>query len=137
MMRRTIQPRTKTKLSGGGSTEGGWLPKGLRLNGKRQLIDTLRAWLAESTAPTIGDTSTFHGRFWISADIGGHRVKLAADTTRVAVQKIVDRAAANPEGPWHVVANQLGRINKVIVAERAEPGWYAYVARSLDMETTI
>jgi hypothetical protein len=28
----------------------------------------------------------------------------------VAVQTIVDQADANAERPWHVVANQLGRI---------------------------
>jgi hypothetical protein len=50
----------------------GWLPKGLRLRRKQQLIATLGDWLVESRAPTIGDTRSFHGRFWISADISGH-----------------------------------------------------------------
>jgi len=117
--------------------EEGWLPKGLRVNGKRELIARLRSWLAESSAPTIGDTRSFHGRFWISADMSGHRVRLAADTTREAVQKVVDQVAANPDRPWHVVANQNGRINKLVVANRHEPGWYAYVTRALEAEATI
>jgi hypothetical protein len=115
----------------------GWLPKGLRVNGKRELIATLRAWLSESSAPAIGDTRSFHGRFWISADISGYRVRLAADTTREAVQRVVDRATAHPERPWHVVRNQHGRINKVVVADRVEPGWYAYAIRSFEAETAI
>ncbi len=120
-----------------GLNEGGWLPKGLRVNGKRELIAQLRAWLTESTAPTIGDTRSFHGRFWISADLSGYRVRLAADTTREAVQRVVDQVSANPDRPWQVVANQSGRINKLVVGDRLEPGWYAYVTRALETEATI
>jgi hypothetical protein len=111
------RPITQTRMSTRSPDDGpeGWLPKGLRVSGKHHLIATLRDWLTESRAPTIGDTSSFHGRFWISADISGYRVKLAADTTREAVQTVVDQATADPEPPWHVVANQLGRINKVVV----------------------
>jgi hypothetical protein len=115
----------------------GWLPKGLHLHGKRELIAALRSWLAVPGAPTIGDTSSFHGQFWISADIGSHRVRVAADTTREAAQRIVDHASSDPARPWHVVANQKGRINKVVVTDRLEPGWYAYIAPPLEAETTI
>jgi len=115
----------------------GWLEKGLRVNGKHQLLATLRTWLRESNAPTIGDTRSFHGQFWISADISGHRVKLAADTTRRAVQTVVDQVTADPDVPWRVIANQLGRINKVVIGDRIEPGWYAYSTLLFESETTI
>jgi hypothetical protein len=64
-------------------------------------------------------------------------VKLAADTTRAAVQTIVNRTTADPEVRWRVVANQLGRINKLIVGNQIEPGWYAYLTRAFETETTI
>jgi hypothetical protein len=115
----------------------GWLPKGLRVSGKRQLITILRDWLHQSGAATIGDTSRFHGSFWVYVDVNGHRVRLAADTTREAVQRLVDEVGAHPERPWRVVANQLGRINKVVVVDRDDPGWYAYLSRPLDVETEI
>jgi hypothetical protein len=117
--------------------EEGWLPKGLRLRGKRELIAALRAWVDGSSAPTIGDTRSFHGQYWISADIGGHRVRLAADTTREAVRTVVNQVAANPARPWRIVANQRGRVNKVVVTDRVEPGWYAYVIPGLPTETEI
>lgn len=117
--------------------EEGWLPKGMQLRGKRQLIEALHDWLGRPGADTIGDTRTFHGRFWIRADVGAYRVRLAADTTRKAAQAVVDYARANPEQPWHVVANQNGRINKVVVTNRVDPGWYAYLATPLDTETAI
>jgi hypothetical protein len=93
--------------------------------------------LQDSDAPTIGDARGFHGRYWLSAEIGGLRLKLAADTTREAVQQAVDAAEAHPDKPRHVVANQQGRINKVVVTDRAEPGWYAYLSRPLEVETEI
>ena len=115
----------------------GWLPKGLRLRGKAHLIETLRGWLMNSAAPTIGDTSGFHGRFWVSVEIGNHRIRLAADTTREAVQRVVDEIATHPDRPWRVVANEQGRVNKVLPTLRVEPGWYAYLIRPLDAETEI
>ena len=115
----------------------GWLPKGLRLHGKAQLIATLRAWLSSPGPPTIGDTSGFHGRFWISVDIGRHRVRLAADTTREAVQRVIDEIAAKPDRPWRVVANEQRRVNKVILTQRVEPGWYAYLTNPLKAESDI
>jgi hypothetical protein len=119
-----------------GRTDG-WLPKGLRIHGKAQLLQALAEWLGESDAPTIGDTSTFHGRYWVSVQVGGYRVKVAADTTRGAVRRVVEELQRNPGRPWHVKANQKGRINKVILTERAEPGWYAYLGTPLDAEASI
>jgi len=115
----------------------GWLPKGLRLRGKAHLIETLRGWLMSSAAQTIGDTSGFHGRFWVSAEIGDYRIRLAADTTRAAVQRVVDEIGAHPQRAWRVVANKQGTVNKVVPTQHAEPGWYAYLSRPLKAETEI
>jgi hypothetical protein len=114
-----------------------WLAKGSRFDGKRQVITALRRWLDESNAQTIGDTNGYHGRFWVSADIGGHHVRIAADTTREAVRRVVDQMAAAPDQPWRVVENERGRVNKLVIGDRIEPGWFAYLTRPLPRETTI
>jgi hypothetical protein len=68
---------------------GAWIPKGLYVRGKVELLDALRQWLKSSDAPTIGDTSRFHGAYWVTVEIDGLRIKLAADTTRGAVRQVV------------------------------------------------
>jgi hypothetical protein len=51
-----------------------WIPKGLYVRGKAELLDALRQWLKSSDAPTIGDTSRFHGAYWVTVEIDGLRV---------------------------------------------------------------
>ena len=115
-----------------------WLPKGARYGGRHELVAALREWLATSKEPTIGDTGgAFHGQFWISAHIGGHSVRLAADTTREAVQRVVDAMRYDPNMPWRVISNQRGRVNKLVIGDRAEPGWFAYLTKPLSVEATI
>lgn len=86
----------------------GWLPKGLRLRGKAELLAALRDWLNTSYARTIGDTSHFHGRHWATAEIAGYTVRLAADTTREAIQRVLDEAGDDAARPWRVIANERG-----------------------------
>jgi len=116
---------------------GAWIPKGLYVRGKAELLDALRQWLKSSDAPTIGDTSRFHGAYWVTVEIDGLRIKVAADTTRGAVRKVVASLEAHPNKGWRVVANQNGRINKVIITDSIEPGWYAYLPHGLDHEIVI
>jgi hypothetical protein len=114
-----------------------WIPKGLYVRGEAELLDTLHQWLKSSDAPTIGDTSRFHGAYWVTFEIDGLRVKVAADTTRGAVRKVVAALEEHPNKRWRVVANQNGRINKVIITDSVEPGWYAYLPRGLDHEIVL
>lgn len=115
-----------------------WLPKGARYRGKQELIAALKEWLATSKEPTIGDTGgAYHGQFWISAHIGGHSVRIAADTTRGAVQRVVDAMAYDTKVPRRIISNQRGPVNKLVIADRAEPGWFAYLTKPLSAEATI
>jgi hypothetical protein len=114
-----------------------WLPRNFRAFGKRALLSLLRTWLSDSDSLTIGDTSKYHGAFWGTADISGHKVRLAADTTRQAVERVLDEIAAHPERPWRVVRNRRGRITKVQATEREVPGWYAYIHPALPGEVEI
>ena len=121
------------------SDGGGHLPQGLRLSGKRELRDTLRRWLSESSAETIGDVGNFGGRAWLAADINGCEVVLNADTKRAAVEWFVDASASEPDRPWRVVANRRGRINKVLPDPKGAPlpGWYSYLTQPADEEQAI
>jgi hypothetical protein len=115
----------------------GWLPRNLRVAGKRDLISILQGWLADSSAPTVGDTRRYHGAFWVTAEIGGHKVRLAADTTREAVQQVVDELSGRPDVPWRVIRNQRGQVTKVQATSQPIVGWYAYVHPALPQETSI
>ena len=116
----------------------GWLPRGLRLQGKHELIGVLRDWLAHSRADTIGDTSHFKGTPWLFVDIGPHRVKVAADTKREAVQRVVDEVGVYPDRPWQVVPNsRTGRVNKVVLTTGVQSGWFAYLITALPRQTSI
>jgi hypothetical protein len=67
----------------------------------------------------------------VQISIAGRRAHLNADTTRAAVQAYLHHVQAHgPEATWNVVANQRGRINKLLYGppdDRA-PGWYCYLA---------
>ena len=120
-------------------SESGFLPRGLRLVGKRELVEVLANWLTESRSVTIGDVGTFGGKRWLRIEMNGHEVVLNADTTRGAVQEFVRSNAADPERPWSVVANRRGRFNKVLSGPGNEPlpGWYAYLTHPLTTTGTI
>jgi hypothetical protein len=117
----------------------GHLPRGLRVAGKAELVNTLCRWLTESRAPTLGDVGGFAGRPWLLIDLGGQEVALNADTKRIAIETFVRDSSPDPERPWRVVANRRSRLNKVLPGPGSEPlpGWYAYLNRPLLSEGVI
>jgi hypothetical protein len=115
-----------------------YLPQGMRLAGKRELVAVLRDWLAKSSAPTIGDVGSYGRRPWVVVEVGEHEVTINADTKRPAVEAFVRYSSRRPDQPWLVVPNRHGRVNKVILDPTvASAGWYAYVNRPLDAEGVI
>jgi hypothetical protein len=104
------------------------------LYSKREFFRVLERWLQESTAPTIADIDTYGGRAWLQVQIGSQTVHLNADTKRKAVQTYVQRCRGNPDGPWPVVANRNGRVNKVLQGpdSKVVDGWYAYLKTPLE-----
>lgn len=109
----------------------GYLPRGLRITGKRELVAVLGTWLEQSVATTIGDIGTFGRTAWLRIDVNGAEVVLDADTKRTAVQAFLRAAAADPDRPWLVTTTRTGRAVKVLPGPRDEPaqGWYAYLTR--------
>jgi hypothetical protein len=120
-------------------SESGFLPRGLRLVSKRELVEVLANWLTESRSVTIGDVGTYGGKPWLRIEMNGHEVVLNADTTRAAVQEFVRSNAPDPDRPWQVVVNRRGRINKVLPGPGNVPlpGWYAYLTHPLTTTGTL
>lgn len=117
----------------------GFLPAGLRVRGKSELLELLSKWLSKSSAATIGDVGSFGGRPGLLIAVGGQEVALNADTTRQAVQTYVLKNCSQPNRPWRVICNRRGRINKVLPGPEAEPlpGWFAYLREPLPEEGYI
>jgi hypothetical protein len=111
--------------------DSGYLPRGLRVTGKVELVAVLASWLERSDAATIGDVGSFGRTAWVRVDLGGTEVVLNADTKRAAVESFVRTSAAQPDRPWLVMASQRGHATKVLPSSTAgpEPGWYAYLTR--------
>ena len=111
--------------------DSGYLPRGLRVTGKAELVAVLASWLERSGAATIGDVGSFGRTAWVRVDLGGTEVVLNADTKRAAVESFVRASAAQPDRPWLVVASQRGHATKVLPSSTTgpAPGWYAYLTR--------
>ena len=116
-----------------------YLPAGVRVAGKCELLALLTAWLSDSSAATIGDVGTFGGRPGLLITVGDHEVALNADTTRRSVQSYVLKNTSHPTRPWRVIRNRRGRINKVLPGPGPEPlpGWFAYLREPLTEEGYI
>jgi hypothetical protein len=111
--------------------EAGAIPKGTRVASKSALADLLARWYRETTEETIGPDVTFGGQEWVWVDLRPHPVKLNADTSREAVRAYLDDVSDRGlEVPWYVVANERGRVNKVLYRADGKHarGWYCYLA---------
>lgn len=112
------------------SPSGLHVPRGLTVHGKQELAVVLGDWLGRSPAATIGDIGSYGGKAWVWIDVGGRRARLHADTTRAAVRNYLDHVRVHgADADWHVVANNRGRINKILFAPPGgdASGWYCYL----------
>jgi hypothetical protein len=120
------------------TTDGsGPTPKGLRFVSKAELVAYLQMWLDHSTYDTIGDVGTYGGSAWLTVDSEAGPIGINRDTTREAVEALVDAAHTPRSYDWLVVMNQKGRINRVLFSEDRTPGWYAYLDEPPDRETRL
>jgi len=92
---------------------------------EQHLLAHVRSVLA-SGSPTLADKETYGGRAVVWATLRGVPVFLNADSSRAALQQLVDAAAAGSL-PWTVIANRSGQLNKVTfrAGERVQ-GFYCY-----------
>lgn len=105
-----------------------YIPAGATVSAD-ELAPLLSEWAARSTASTIGDVGAFGGRALVTVTTPSGPFALNADTKRAAVLEYL-AAASRHEVAFHVIANQRGRINRVIFRADGQPtpGWYAYTA---------
>lgn len=134
--RRGATPAKEAVLSGTQANDE-LMPKGQRYATKRDLLAGLEAWLGRSSADTVGDTSRYKGKPWLFIDSPAGRIRIHADTTRAGIEALVAAARTARSYDWLVVANDRGRINKVLFCEERTPGWYAYLTEPLDQEGPI
>ena len=93
---------------------------------KRELIDTLAAWLDPSDATRLVYT-TYGGVGWLTVDTPLGTMTINADTRRDAIESLVDAGGSASGLRLKVVANRRGRINKVTFDNFRTHGWSAYV----------
>jgi len=114
--------------------DNGFLPRGVRVTGKREFADLLRRWHNQSQAKTIGDVGSFGGTACITLRLGDHDVVLNVDSKRSAVATYLDHVRRlGPDLPWRVVANNRGTVNKVVFSDDPADaaGWYQYLRTPL------
>jgi hypothetical protein len=115
------------------------IDKGHVVRDKRELAELLREWFRKTNEPTIGDVGNYGGKAWIYVELPGTTVVLNSDTKRAAVEAYLAAVGdQGPELPWRVVANQRGRVNKVLYGDldRA-PGWFCYTLAPLDAPVSL
>jgi len=135
-----LVPATPTQVAAPMSTpdieidDNGFLPRGVRVTGKREFADLLRRWHNQSQAKTIGDVGSFGGTACITLRLGDHDVVLNVDSKRSAVATYLDHVRRlGPDLPWRVVANNRGTVNKVVFSDDPADaaGWYQYLRTPL------
>jgi hypothetical protein len=113
----------------------GHLMEGTIVQSKQAFAELLDGWLHTSKAQTIGDVGSFGGRPYVHIELGDVTAVLNADTKQAAVREYLDEVGrrGDAEAPWQVVANQRGRVNKIVFRDDGQPtpGWFCYLAEPL------
>ncbi len=112
----------------------GFLPRGIKVNGKEGLADLLRRWYLSSQANTIGHVGSYGGTACISVDLGSREAVLNVDTKRTAVAAYLEHVRRlGPDLPWRVIANKRGTVNKAVFGDNPAnaAGWYLYLRKPL------
>lgn len=110
----------------------GFVPAVVEVTGLGQLERLLASWLQTSDRPTVGAAGSRPGSPIIRVTSGSDKFDINRDTKRQAVREFL-KAATLAGGavnlPWHVVANERGRLNRVSYRadDQPTPGWYAYL----------
>lgn len=132
-----LTPTGGRRLRASDQGDGGPMPRGLHFTNKAELVAYLTTWLDRSAHETIGDVGTYGGSVWVTIDSEVGVIRLNRDTRRDAVEALVASARNGLSYDWLVVANQNGRINKVLFCEERTPGWFAYLKEPLVSETRL
>ncbi|WP_454042581.1 hypothetical protein [Cellulosimicrobium sp. Marseille-Q8652] len=93
-----------------------------------ELLAHLRSWLTTGET-TVADVTSYGGSAALHAVLGGVPVFINADSSRAAVQELIDDAARGPVR-WSALANRSGTLNKVTFRPdgASVPGFYCYTS---------
>lgn len=115
--------------------QAGYLAEIVEVHGKQEFTQLVDRWLDTSGADTIGDVGSFGGRPCVRILLPAGAAVLNVDTKRTAVREYLDQAQRHgADMAWRVVANQRGRVNKIVIRDDGgpTPGWFCYLTQPLD-----
>lgn len=111
-------------------TEQTSFERGTHFESRARLVAALERWVNEGNDETIGDLQ-FGRAPWISFDTSAGIADINADTRRDAIERMLRQTRDGQ--PWHVVANNRGKVNKVVFDQNdSHEGWYSYLRQPLD-----
>ena len=102
---------------------------GTFVTSKEAFARLLESWLEHDERETvIGPPGTYGGKALIHVHLGAEHFHLNGDTRDEGVREYLDLVAQHGgQLPWHVVANQAGRVNKVAFGDAKAPIRYFYL----------
>jgi hypothetical protein len=125
-----VKKHARNELGGDRMTEQTSFERGTHFQSRAQLVAALEHWVAEGNDETIGDLK-FGRAPWISFDTSAGIADINADTRRDAIERMLRQTRDGQ--PWHVVANNRGKVNKVVFDQSdSHEGWYSYLRQPLD-----
>ena len=107
-----------------------YIEGGTVVTSKEDFARVLNSWLQHDERETvIGSPGTFGGRALIHVHLGAERLHLNGDTRDEGVRAYLELVRQHgTQLSWHVVANQSGKVNKVVFGKpkASIPYFYLY-----------
>ena len=109
-----------------------YIDPGTTCQSKAEFASVLQRWLEhEDREAVIGLPSTYGGKPLVRVDLDGQVFHLNGDTRDEGVKAYLDLVRRDgPDLRWHVVANQVGKVNKVAFGDPPAPVKYFYLYAS-------
>ena len=106
-----------------------YIEAGTTCSGKAAFARVLEVWLThEDREATVGQPSSYAGKALVWVELGGQRYHLNGDSQDKGVREYLDLVRRDgPDLPWHVIANQSGKVNKVAFGEAPAAVKYFYL----------
>jgi hypothetical protein len=133
-------PREGAERADSAARDAPLVSRGIECASRAEFTELLRRWFDRTSEPTIGDPGKFGGKAWVWVRLDGQRCHLNADSTRAGIGRYLQLARElGPKLPWRVVANNRGRVNKVVIEPSGEPtpGLFLYTTNALPAPTTL
>ncbi|HVL40131.1 MAG TPA: hypothetical protein VM328_12140 [Fimbriimonadaceae bacterium] len=130
-----VKKHAGNELGGDRMNEQTSFERGTHFQSRAQLVAALERWVTDENDETIGDLK-FGRAPWISFDTSAGIADINADTRRDAIERMLRQTRDGQ--PWHVIANNRGKVNKVVFdLSDSHEGWYSYLREPLDAPQEI